>query len=221
MGAEASRIPSNRDGHATELHELYHTNTCQSQQHMGPALERMSATLSRVGRDGQDNIELEVALSLSRNPAAAEADCTSPQRMQGVPPELGSLISEMAFIGVCSVNLMIYSFLLGDVTVNQAEFQKALDMSNSELPWLVGSYSTANGLALVISGSLMDLAPPKTLMVGSFAWLMIWHVVGVFSITPGTLVLFFIVRAMQGLAVGVLISGSMSVMGRVYKPGIR
>lgn len=188
---------------------------------MGPALERMSATLSRVGRDGQDNIELEVALSLSRNPAAAEADCTSPQRMQGVPPELGSLISEMAFIGVCSVNLMIYSFLLGDVTVNQAEFQKALDMSNSELPWLVGSYSTANGLALVISGSLMDLAPPKTLMVGSFAWLMIWHVVGVFSITPGTLVLFFIVRAMQGLAVGVLISGSMSVMGRVYKPGIR
>lgn len=87
---------------------------------MGEALEGVPATFSRIGHDGHDSIELEVAhsqrnphVSLARNSGAAEADPPNRPRMQGVTPELGSLISEMAFIGVCSVNLMIYSFLLG------------------------------------------------------------------------------------------------------------
>lgn len=33
--------------------------------------------------------------------------------------------------------------------------------------------------------------------------------------------LYFIMRAMQGLSVGVLVSGSMSILGRVYNPGMR
>lgn len=144
-----------------------------------------------------------------------------PRQSQGVPPELRSLTAEVILILVCSAGLIFFSLLLGGVTVPQGQLKEALGISNSEIPWLVGAFNVANGLSVIVSGSLMDLTPPKSLMVGAFAWLTIWNVIGVFSIRPKTMVLFFIVRAMQGLAVGVLVSGSMSILGRVYKPGLR
>ena len=58
-------------------------------------------------------------------------------------------------------------------------------------------------------------------MVGAFAWLTIWNIIGVFSVRPKMAILFYMVRAMQGLSIGVLASGSMSILGRVYKPGRR
>lgn len=140
---------------------------------------------------------------------------------QGIPPEIRNFTAEITLIIVCSAGLMLFSFLLGDVLVPQQQFRAALGIKNSELPWLVGAFNTANGLSVVVSGSLTDLMPPKILMIGAFAWLTIWNIVGVFSLDPSRYVLFFIVRAMQGLAIGVLVSGSMSILGRVYKPGIR
>jgi MFS family permease len=94
-------------------------------------------------------------------------------------------------------------------------------MQNSELPWLLGAYTTPLSLSVVISGSLSDLVPPRMLMVGAFAWLTAWNVIGAFTIRPGLVILFYIVRAMQGLSIGVLVSGSMSILGRVYTPGLR
>lgn len=58
-------------------------------------------------------------------------------------------------------------------------------------------------------------------MVGAFACMTIWNAVGVFSIQPSRAILFYMVRAMQGLSIGVLVSGSMSILDRVYKPGLR
>lgn len=140
---------------------------------------------------------------------------------QGVPPELRNFTSEIILIMVCSAGLMFFSFLLGDILVVQQQFRAALGIKNTELPWLVGAFNVANGLSVVVSGSLTDLMPPKSLMVGAFAWLMVWNIVGAFSLHPSRYVLFFVMRAMQGLAIGVLVSGSMSILGRVYKPGIR
>lgn len=140
---------------------------------------------------------------------------------QGVPPELRSFASEIVLVVVCSAGLLLFSFVQGDVLVCQQQIQAVLAIKSTELPWLVGAFTVATGLSVVVSGSLTDLAPPKILIVGAFAWLTAWNIVGVFSLNPSRYVLFFIVRAMQGLAVGVLVSGSMSILGRVYKPGLR
>lgn len=70
---------------------------------------------------------------------------------------------------VCSAGLMFFSFLLGDILVVQQQFRAALGIKNTELPWLVGAFNVANGLSVVVSGSLTDLTPPKLLMVGAFA----------------------------------------------------
>lgn len=140
---------------------------------------------------------------------------------QGVPPEIRNFGAEIVLIIVCSAGLMLFSFLLGDVLVVQQQFRRALGIKNTELPWLVGAFNTANGLSVVVSGSLTDLMPPKSLMVGAFAWLTAWNIIGAVSLHPSRYILFFIMRAMQGLAIGVLVSGSMSILGRVYKPGIR
>lgn len=140
---------------------------------------------------------------------------------QGIPAELSSLTAELFLVAVCSVSLMLFSFLLGDMLAPQEQIREALGITNSELPWIVGAFNTANGLSVVVSGSLADLAPPKGLMVGAYAWLAAWNIVGAFSLTHSRYILFFIVRAMQGLAIGVLVSGSMSILGRIYNPGIR
>lgn len=163
----------------------------------------------------------ETGTATSTGADANEAGTPSPPSGSGVPPELRDFTSEIILIMVCSAGLMFFSFLLGDILVVQQQFRAALGIKNTELPWLVGAFNVANGLSVVVSGSLTDLTPPKLLMVGAFAWLMVWNIVGAFSLHPSRYILFFVMRAMQGLAIGVLVSGSMSILGRVYKPGIR
>ncbi|KAJ5318762.1 uncharacterized protein N7506_011466 [Penicillium brevicompactum] len=217
--------------------ELQKAPTTRSRRdsHMGEALENLSRSYS-VNGNVEHELENVSSRRMERTGTRRSARYPSPSRMpdldeeingpanfksQGVPPELGSFTAEVIFVLVCSAGLLLYSFFLGDITVNQEECKRALGISNSELPWLIGSFTLPLSLSVVVSGSLNDLSPPRTLMIGAFAWLTIWNVVGVFSITPSRAILFYMVRAMQGLAVGVLVSGSMSILGRVYTPGLR
>ncbi|KAL2828065.1 major facilitator superfamily domain-containing protein [Aspergillus pseudoustus] len=140
---------------------------------------------------------------------------------QGVPPEFRGLTSELVFVFLCSMGLFLFGLFLGNVVINQAVFPAQLGVSESNTPWLIGSFLLANGIAVIIFGSLADLSDPKILMILGFAWLVVWDVAGVFSITPSLPVLFFVVRAMQGLAIGILQATSMSLLGRIYPPGIR
>ena len=193
-------------------------------------LKNLSQTISRTRQGHEGGQELEQG-----------ADALDPKRLtnrkpsqvfnveepptynvsQGVPPELRNFTSELVLITVCSAGLMFFSFLLGDVLIVQQQLREVLGIKNTELPWLIGAFNTANGLSVIVSGSLTDLTPPKILMIGAFAWLTVWNIIGIFSLDPSRYILFFIMRAMQGLAIGVLVSGSMSILGRVYKPGIR
>lgn len=146
---------------------------------------------------------------------------TQRRRPQGIPSELRGFTSELIFIFLCSMGLFLFGLFLGNVIINQAIFPHELGVSESITPWLIGSFLLANGIAVIVSGPLADLWSPRLLMILGFVWLVIWNVVGVFSIRPELPVLFFVVRAMQGLAIGVLQSTSMSLLGRVYSPGIR
>ncbi|RFU81945.1 major facilitator superfamily transporter [Trichoderma arundinaceum] len=140
---------------------------------------------------------------------------------QGVPPELPNLLAEIIFVLVCTAGQVIFSLTLGQVTVTQFVFREALEMVPAEIPWLIGSSALASGLSVIIFGPLADLAPPKPLMVGAFLWEAAWNAVTAAAVSPELKILFFVARAMQGLAVGVLVSTSMSILGRVYNPGIR
>ncbi|RMJ28453.1 hypothetical protein PHISP_00668 [Aspergillus sp. HF37] len=186
------------------------------------ALDHVSRTIT-LAKQGDTNEPGQRGL-VSRKPSQVFDVAEEPPSQsvsQGVPPEIRSFASEIVLVIVCSAGLLLFSFLLGDVLVVQQQLRRTLDIKHTELPWLVGAFNTANGLSVVVSGSLTDLTRPKTLMVGAFAWITVWNIVGAFSLRPSRYVLFFIVRAMQGLAIGVLVSGSMSILGRVYKPGIR
>lgn len=156
-----------------------------------------------------------VPVSHGRDPEAQR------RRPQGIPSEFRGFTGELIFILLCSMGLFLFGLFLGNVVINQAIFPHMLGVSESSTPWLIGSFLLANGIAVIISGSLADLSDPKMLMILGFTWLVIWDVVGVFSIRPSLPVLFFVVRAMQGLAIGVLQATSMSLLGRVYSPGFR
>ncbi|KAF2771738.1 MFS general substrate transporter [Teratosphaeria nubilosa] len=140
---------------------------------------------------------------------------------QGIPKELGNLTKEIIFILVCSSGQLLFAALQGNVNVNQQTFQTALGLKSTQLPWLNGSFLVALGLSVIIAGSLTDLAPPRLVIVSSYLWLTLWDIVGCFCLTPSRNILYFLVRAFQGFAVGVLVSGSMSILGRVYNPGMR
>ncbi|KAK7952889.1 Major facilitator superfamily transporter [Apiospora saccharicola] len=133
------------------------------------------------------------------------------------PPELQSLLAEVIFVLICSGGQLVYALLVGHVTVTQSVFGAALGLPPSQLPWLIGSFMLASGLSVIVSGPLADLAPPKPLMVGAF----LWELVRGADHHPKLKILFFVARAMQGLAVGVIVSASMSILGRVYSPGHR
>ncbi|KAJ5946878.1 hypothetical protein N7454_003717 [Penicillium verhagenii] len=194
------------------------------------SLKNVSQTITSLGPGEENAHELDTLghrlknrkPSVSRSSDFADEAATPPSRArQGVPPEISSFTAEIILVMVCSAGLMLFSFFLGDMLAPQEQLKTALGITNTQLPWIVGAFNTANGLSVVISGSLSDLAPPKSLMVGAFAWLTTWNIVGAFSLHPSRYILFFVMRAMQGLAIGVLVSGSMSILGRVYKPGVR
>ncbi|KAJ5492433.1 Major facilitator superfamily domain general substrate transporter [Penicillium expansum] len=174
------------------------------------ALQDLS--INNIGRDINESYALDTTNTMknrknadpvSRPHPDSDEESGSPIRSkQGIPPELSSFTAERH-------------------ARPQEQIKTALGITNTELPWVVGAFNTANGLSVIISGSLTDLMPPKLLMVGAFAWLAVWNVIGAFTLHPSRYVLFFVMRAMQGLAIGVLVSGSMSILGRVYTPGIR
>ncbi|KAK6836018.1 MFS general substrate transporter [Apiospora arundinis] len=148
---------------------------------------------------GQVNVDVDAAMSGPSYVSVSEERGTSRlPASQGVPAELPSLLAEIVFVLTCTAGQLIFALLIGHVTVTQSVFGAALGIPPSQVPWLIGSFMLASGLSVIVSGSLADLAPPKPLMV-----------------------LFFVARAMQGLAVGVLVSASMSILGRVYSPGLR
>ncbi|EMR71638.1 putative efflux pump antibiotic resistance protein [Eutypa lata UCREL1] len=155
--------------------------------------------------------------------AGLEGEAGSPTDpiSQGVPPELSNFLAEIIFVAVCSAGQIVFSLTYGHATVAQFPLRDALGISASQAPWLVGSSLLASGLSVIIAGSLADLAPPKPLMVGAFLWQAAWNAVMAGVIRPELRVLFFVARAMQGLSVGILVSASMSILGRVYKPGLR
>ncbi|KAL4866851.1 hypothetical protein BDV12DRAFT_172366 [Aspergillus spectabilis] len=180
--------------------------------------QQLLQSLSRLAADtessaGGHEVPLDGLTATTGAPAA--------RKRQGVPPEIQSFTAEIFLILVCSIGLMLFSFFLGDMLAPQEQLREALGITTSELPWVVGSFNTANGLSVIVSGSLTDLIPPKGPIVCAFGWLAAWNVVGAFSLHPSRYVLFFVVRAMQGLAIGVLVSGSMSILGRIYAPGVR
>ncbi|KAJ6036819.1 hypothetical protein N7540_001098 [Penicillium herquei] len=193
------------------------------------SLKNVSHTITSLEPRNENLHELETLghrltnrrRSVSRTRDVADEAASPTRKRQGVPPEIRSFTAEVILVMVCSAGLMLFSFFLGDMLIPQDQIKTALGITNTQLPWIVGAFNTANGLSVVISGSLSDLASPRSLMMGAFSWLAVWNVVGAFSLQPSRYILFFVVRAMQGLAIGVLVSGSMSILGRVYKPGVR
>ena len=220
-----------------EMHDL-HTTTSRMNGHMGDAFENLSRALTNTSAADDGNLELRPTMS-HRNrrltpaitdgkrpfdqPSASdeEGKPAGPRKQQGVPPELRNLTAEVIFVSVCSAGQLLFAFFMGNVNVNQQSLKLALGLQQGEIPWLTGAFLTALGLSVILSGSLTDILPPKLLIVGAFIWLTVWNLIGVFTLTPSRAIAYFIMRAMQGLAVGVLVSGSMSILGRVYNPGQR
>jgi hypothetical protein len=135
------------------------------------------------------------------------------------PAEIASFLAEILFVIICSTGQMLFGYLLGGVTTLQLVLIDRLGIAASQAPWLQGAFLLANGLSVIVSGPLADVIAPKRLMCGAFAFQTIANLVGIFSLDNKYI--FFCVRGAQGLSVGVLVSSSISVLGRVYKPGLR
>lgn len=196
-------------------------NLAHTMSHASDSQE-LKRTTSRRGRASlADQPGLNTQGMTVLEDVAEEGGSPAKRSSQARPPELRNMTSELIFILVCSAGQLLFAFFLGNTNVNQAGFRDALGIASTQLPWLQGAFNIANGLSVILSGSLTDLAPPKLLIVGAFVWLTVWNTIGSFTLSPQRAILFFVVRAMQGLAIGVLVSGSMSILGRVYSPGLR
>lgn len=161
------------------------------------------------------------ALDIENADGTAETANSTAPLSSGKPAEFSTLAAECFFVCMCSMGQLLFAIYLASTFVNQLTIAEALDAPESFTPWLIGSFLVANGVSVVISGSLADHISPKWLVVGAFVWSAAWNIVGVWSLDPSRQVLYLVVRAMLGLAVGTLCSAAMSMLGRVYRPGMR
>ncbi|UZJ51732.1 hypothetical protein CBS101457_001052 [Exobasidium rhododendri] len=156
---------------------------------------------------------------VSNDPFASNHAEPSTRNVQSRPTEIPNLLAEIMFILVCSTGQLLFGFLTGNVAGLQLILVDLLDIPSSQTPWLLGSFLLANGLSVIVSGPVADLYRPKYLICGAFAWQTMWNIIGVFSLHNKYL--FFITRGGQGLSVGILVSSSISLLGRIYQPGLR
>jgi MFS family permease len=139
--------------------------------------------------------------------------------VQQRPTEIPNLTAEITFILVCSLGQLLFGAFTGNFAGLQLILVDMLQIPDSQIPWLIGSFLLANGLSVIISGPMADICRPKYLICGAFAWQTLWNIIGIFSLKNKYL--FFITRGGQGLSIGVLVSASISVLGRIYQPGLR
>lgn len=145
-------------------------------------------------------------------------DLTIQQR----PSEFRNLAAEIVCILVCSFGQFLFAAFNGQILVNQQVLVTTFGIPDSKTPWLIGSYFLANGVSVSICGSLVDLVPLKPLLLASFAWMTVWNFIGALTFRASyRWIMFHVVRTNQGLALGAMISGSISLLGKLYQPGIR
>lgn len=176
---------------------------------------------SSVISNTTDVTELELG-SIGAGQGERSSLSSAPAReASGRPPEIKNFAAEALLILVCTAGPMISSLTKGHVLVTQTHLQSALQIAPSQTPWISGASLLASGLSVIVSGSFADLAPPKPLMVGAFLWQGLWNAVAAAALRPDLRILFFVARAMGGLSIGILVSSAMSILGRVYRPGMR
>ena len=88
----------------------------------------------------------------------------------------------------------------------------------SVLPWMVSAYATTFGTFILVSGRLGDIFGHKKLVIVGFIMMTPWSVVAGIShmVSP---VLFFVARAMQGVAASLMVPNGLALLGRTYAPG--
>ncbi|KAF7628123.1 hypothetical protein AFLA_003487 [Aspergillus flavus NRRL3357] len=136
----------------------------------------------------------------------------APGQSHGKLPELSTLFAEILFVVSCSVGQLLFAIVLANTLVNQITLIDALGLAGSKSPWLIGSFCIANGVSVVVSGSLADLTNPKWLDCECLGLATVWNLIGIFSITPSRMVLHFVVRAMIGLSRKTMVFSSMAAM---------
>ena len=165
------------------------------------------------------------SLSTPANPVQSshgDVEGLSGSKIQPRPLEFPNLAAETVCILVCSVGQFLFAAFNGQILVNQQVLVNTFGIPDSKTPWLIGSYFLANGVSVSICGSLADLVPLKPLLLASFAWMAIWNLIGALTFHSSyRWVMFHVVRTNQGLALGAMISGSISLLGKLYQPGIR
>ncbi|OTB02685.1 hypothetical protein M426DRAFT_322442 [Hypoxylon sp. CI-4A] len=231
LGPSSGRdyFPLDRKALAQALGQTRDGGSSQSQ------IEIQMQTRDITDRDrGNDEVLLDPMLELSAIRSRSAAAARAPDEeagggtpgptivgSQGVPPELPNLAAEVVFVLVCTAGQVIFALTYGHANITQVQLRSALGLLATQTPWVLGAQLLASGLSVIVAGSLADLAAPKPLMVGAFMWSAVWHGIAAGAISPRLKVLFFVARAMHGLSLGVLVSASMSILGRVYKPGVR
>ena len=140
-----------------------------------PQVSLQTPSITPVKTEHQNEPEHELRLTASNRSKAVDHSATSgrsstasesqqaelgqeigsPARpvSQGVPSELRNAFSEFVFVLICSMSQLLFAILLGDIVVNQQQFKNTLGLQSSELPWITGSMSVANGLSVILSGS--------------------------------------------------------------------
>lgn len=171
---------------------------------------------SSAGQAGDISI---AQVSTRSDPFTDQLGEVSLRQTQTRPDEIPNLLAEALFILVCSTGQLLFGVLVGNVAGLQFVLTDLLQIETSQIPWLTGSFLLANGLSVIVSGPLADLITAKYLICGAFAWQALINIIGIFSLTNKYT--FFIVRGGQGLSVGILVSSSISVLGRIYQPGLR
>ena len=74
------------------------------------------------------------------------------------PAEFKSLTEEIFFIVICSMGQLLFATYVAQAFVNQLTFVSALKIGSSLTPWLLGSFMVANGVSVIVSGSIADPA---------------------------------------------------------------
>jgi EmrB/QacA subfamily drug resistance transporter len=121
----------------------------------------------------------------------------------------------IALILLCVAQFMV---VLDASIVNVAlpTIGKALDFSESNLPWVVNAYVLTFGGFLLLGGRMADLLGRRRVFMGGLVLFALASLAGGFATNPGQLIA---ARAVQGLGAAILSPAALSIVTTTFRDG--
>ncbi|KAK8011677.1 hypothetical protein PG990_010642 [Apiospora arundinis] len=167
-----------------------------------------------------DGVLSQVPYTLGTGDDSEAAPITNPEQDPNArPAAFRTLAHEILFVLTTTMSIAMPSFLQGSILIVSPEIKASLNMTTSQLTWVIAASSLTSGSFLLFFGKVADMFGRRSILLTSLFVFAAFALATGFARDPITLI---ILNAIMGLTSASIIPSAQGILGSIYeKPSKR